>query len=449
LAFANTLLAAPARAQQAPAAPPPVTTELAARYIGAWSGHLRRAGQETPIAIHLDAVGQRGGGTVSWPDLGHLDAPILGTSLQPNDEVRISLPLPMGSLRLVGGSDGEVIAGRLEEIGRIDGAFASRGIDGTFELRRTGPVQHPYAIQSLRFRSSDGTLLAGSAYLPLGSGPFSAVVYVHGSGDSARSDGAFLADMLAKNGIAAFVYDKRGVGESQGQWRDSSMEMLAEDAHAALKTVAAHPAIDGAKIGYVGRSQGGWIVPMALRKGGAAFAAFISGAAVSTIDEDLDHYRQLFSQSGRPAGDYEAAETLMRQRYSAMRGHVSRARLVRLAKRAENQPWFKLLEWADLDKNETPFDRAWIGYEPAQDLEAISVPTYWLYGSADYVIPVGASIANVVTHVRKSPPTIEVLPGADHALASGAYPALPAGVGSATRRITDWISATLGLRDAR
>src|SRR5436189_6300140 len=55
------------------------------------------------------------------------------------------------------------------------------------------------------------TVLAGTLYLPKGSGRHPAVVWVHGSGEQLRLNYGTVVAPLVEDGIAVFSYDKRGV----------------------------------------------------------------------------------------------------------------------------------------------------------------------------------------------------------------------------------------------
>jgi hypothetical protein len=64
-----------------------------------------------------------------------------------------------------------------------------------------------------------GVTIAGTLDEPTGRGPFPAVVWVHGAGESTRFTygGTPLVQALVRAGVAVLSYDKRGVGESQGE----------------------------------------------------------------------------------------------------------------------------------------------------------------------------------------------------------------------------------------
>ncbi len=127
-----------------------------------------------------------------------------------------------------------------------------------------------------QFFLSNGTKLRYDIDLPDSSGgPFPAVVWIHGSGMLNRNTQRIGTDPLVPRGLAAFRYDKRGVGASGGNFFNpgdsASMAILAKDAAAAVRFLANFPQIDQARIGVFGNSQGGWIAPLA-----AAFESQIS-----------------------------------------------------------------------------------------------------------------------------------------------------------------------------
>jgi dienelactone hydrolase len=95
--------------------------------------------------------------------------------------------------------------------------------------------------------------------LPPGSGKVPAMVVHHGSGGvRAEREGRYAREMLGL-GVAALILDSfkgRGISSTvQDQAAVSSSEM-ADDAFAALRTLADHPRIDGHRVGLIGFSKG-------------------------------------------------------------------------------------------------------------------------------------------------------------------------------------------------
>jgi pimeloyl-ACP methyl ester carboxylesterase len=137
-----------------------------------------------------------------------------------------------------------------------------------------------------------GAVLAGTLYLPKGAGPFGAVVYVHGSGETPRWRwNVPWVRMTVRAGIAFLSYDKRGVGESQGKCcpgDHSHFNLLAADADGAVNAMRKAPEIDPTRIGFLGTSEAGWVVPLALVRSPqrAAFTALADSPAVTTHEEE-------------------------------------------------------------------------------------------------------------------------------------------------------------------
>lgn len=132
--------------------------------------------------------------------------------------------------------------------------------------------------------------LGGMLFLPDGIGPFPSAVIAHGSGTSRRTNIWYLTivQALQSNGIAVLLPDKRGSEKSDGNWRDTSLEELATDTKAAFLYLAQVPEIDPQRIGLVGMSQGGWIVPVvASNDPDIAFVVSMSGAGVTTDEQIL------------------------------------------------------------------------------------------------------------------------------------------------------------------
>jgi len=149
---------------------------------------------------------------------------------------------------------------------------------------------HAYDQAEVRYRNG-GVELVGLLMTPLAEGPHPAVVFVHGSGNSIRDYSYYLhmADHLARQGCIVLLPDKRGCGKSGGEWLTSSFEDYAGDALAAVDLLTGVEAVDGGRIGLVGISQGGWILPLAASKSERVrFIVSVSGSA-TILDETMRH----------------------------------------------------------------------------------------------------------------------------------------------------------------
>jgi uncharacterized protein len=112
--------------------------------------------------------------------------------------------------------------------------------------------------ESVHFASGH-LVLAGTLILPGGHSSYPAVFLFHGSGRQGRD--LSTARWFASQGFAALTYDKRGVGESTGDFQAGPFMDLCDDGLSAVEYLKSRKEIDPRHIGVWGMSQGGWLGP--------------------------------------------------------------------------------------------------------------------------------------------------------------------------------------------
>ncbi|WP_424983561.1 alpha/beta hydrolase family protein [Maritalea sp. S77] len=140
-----------------------------------------------------------------------------------------------------------------------------------------------YATRILRFEHKGKTIF-GQISLPHNGeqAPLDCIVFVHGDGEMDRSAFGYFDPYFSKfaeHGWCAFSWDKPGVGDSDGDWLSYSMAdraALIDDAIAALR---AAPNLDIDRVGVLGFSQAGWVMPqLDVEAGDIDFIVFVSPA---------------------------------------------------------------------------------------------------------------------------------------------------------------------------
>lgn len=148
-----------------------------------------------------------------------------------------------------------------------------------------------FEMEDIKFNSA-GVMLEGTIFKP--KHVYAAVVLVHGSGRETRM--VKMATLLAENGIAVLTYDKRGAGKSGGTYAgpevgtnnidSSNLQLLALDASAASNALFAHLSGSRVKLGLMGFSQAGWIIPLAAKENKKIkFMVLFSGPVVTTLEQ--------------------------------------------------------------------------------------------------------------------------------------------------------------------
>ncbi len=154
----------------------------------------------------------------------------------------------------------------------------------------------------ISFKSGKYTL-KGNLLVPKTSGrKFPVIIFSVGSAVSSYASNytKFLDSLFEKNlpldSVALLYFDKRGIGQSEGKWFNTSFEERAADVKAAADYLKTLSNIDTNKIAVVGHSQGGWIVQICLAKYPETFVGGISmaGPTFSVKTQLINDYQTKF-----------------------------------------------------------------------------------------------------------------------------------------------------------
>lgn len=285
-------------------------------------------------------------------------------------------------------------------------------------------------VVELTARSGDVTL-AGSLWTP--TGPAEALVVMHpGSGASDRHNDVLFPPIRAAflaAGVAVASFDKRGVGGSGGSWLDAGIEEQARDLLAGLAAAAEH--VTGVPRGAFGHSQGGWVVLDALRRTagvGLDFGVTSSGPAVTVGDQERYSSRRTIEAS--------ELDDASRQRAIAAADAF-------LGLGEAGASYHELLGWledsthvsdlAHVLDGEIPGEEFWgllvrlAAYDPRPAPGEVVVPLLAVFGAADDVTPVEASVDALRARVDPGLLEVAVLPGGGHRMAPPGSTAFVAG----------------------
>ena len=386
------------------------SSELAAQrqLAGDWRGYWVRAADTLPITLHLkrDPASQTYAASFDSDRLRVMGIPFAGVTVQGCCNV---------VMRLQGDRTTTVFTGTLRA-DTLSGKFDEAGSEGRFAFVRAKTVTAPLVEREVTFKNGDVSL-AGSLILPPDTGRHPAVVFVHGSGAEGRWASRFLAMKFAEQGVAALIFDKRGVGKSSGDWRTATLDDLAGDAAGAVAYLRQQPRIDARRIGVHGHSQGGTLAPMiAVRSADVAF--LIASAAAGVPPDSTELFSILNSIYPNAATSADSADA--RAYASELVGGAShgkpRVRLDTLVSQFRGRPWY--FAPPEPDASYWAFSRAFGEFRPLDWWRRVRVPVLLVYGAADERVPARESAARIAAElVRESPGadvTVRILPDADH-----------------------------------
>ena len=270
-----------------------------------------------------------------------------------------------------------------------------------YQFALTKPVDT--VQEEVKFKSGN-IMLSGTLILPVGDGPFPLIIFVHGSGPETRDNSQYSANWLASIGYAAFIYDKRGAGKSEGkkeEIRNFSFEDLANDVIAAIDILSKKNIIDNSKIGIHASSQGGWVAPLAAVESKLISFMIIRSASVVTVSED-----RIFERGERLRGEgFIETEISESREMQLLEGKskcdINYEKFDQLFVKNREKKWFESVYGVETKLDELDKYREWYGtvaeFNPISYLEKINIPIMWLFGdpAKDELGPIEKSVENV------------------------------------------------------
>lgn len=145
---------------------------------------------------------------------------------------------------------------------------------GTATFSASGAAFRGAVATKVALRQQDVWVRSGRAYLgctltiPPGAGRRPALTFAHGAGQASRSFNLLYGLYANHLGLVTLSCDKRGVGQSGGDYPGEfpstpAVDQYARDVQAQARFLAAQPEVDPARVGVSGASQAGWIMPLA------------------------------------------------------------------------------------------------------------------------------------------------------------------------------------------
>ncbi|MCO7224312.1 S9 family peptidase [Pleionea sp. CnH1-48] len=295
--------------------------------------------------------------------------------------------------------------------------------------------------EEMMFQSGD-LKLRGKLTLPEGEGPFPVVILIHGSESYSAVDYYALPYLLAANGIAGFKFDKRGTGQSEGEYTQH-FPTLSGDVVAAAELLKARNDIDPERINLAGFSQGGWIAPLVAKQIDIQSIMVGFGCAVSVPREDRWGYVYQLLDKGFGEKEIAVADEMNEQLDAILESGDDAAwdRLFALRNKHIDDDWFRAIVgsdsllgtvagkatqsgaflvpdfgwklYFDWKRGDGPnFNRS---YNPQETLEDITTPSLWLLAGEDSSIPTGETTEVLEALSKKGKPIeYKVYQGAEH-----------------------------------
>ena len=234
-------------------------------YTGNWIGEISIPSGKLEIAFKIIKDGNIYKSTLDIPKQGLNGAKAETTKLT---DTILTMTFPNYKLEYKGSlNDKNEIVGNL-----IQGSYPLplNLKRGEIILNRPQEPKPPfnYYLEDITFITSDNIKLKGTLSLPKKDGNFPVVIIISGSGAHNRYGEMYghkpylvIADDLTKNGIGVLRFDERGIGQSEGNFETSTIDVQSSDITSAIEYLKTRKEINTKKIGLLGHSIGGIVAP--------------------------------------------------------------------------------------------------------------------------------------------------------------------------------------------
>lgn len=341
---------------------------------GQWSGIAKTDSEETQLSLTISSTNENFSVSMSLLDIGVSGWPAQSVE-KTNNILNVIFASDSGLQKMRLSVDRQLITGTWQESNFSDVA----------SIKLSKVIQKP--IMQEKRLSIDGPAgkLGASLIMPKCESQCPSVVFLHGSGAQPRDANRFSAYELAKQGIASIIYDKRGVGESEGDLSNVTFEALADDAIAIAEYLRKQPEIS--IVGFFGHSQGGWVAPLAsLKWKHAAFVITSAGPAVPPAREaEWDVVRQLRAANVSTKSEEEARKLVQRWHQGIRSGDWPT--FEKYLDAAKIKSWFSHADFNNFSyKLDDVFSKSYLkfmDYEPMPVLTSLRVPLLAILATDD------------------------------------------------------------------
>lgn len=266
--------------------------------------------------------------------------------------------------------------------------------------------------QEISFKSN-GLSINGTIWYPNNNNR-KALIIVTSSGNSDRSASRAEAILFAQMGFTSFHYDKRGTGNSEGDWQKATVEELAIDDINAIKFFSDKTGIPLANIGIKGSSQGAAKIPYILGElKDLKYGIAVSCPGVSLLESDLNYWKNRNAEA--IGNSIEDAVRLERKVFEFIAGNRSRADLEMALDTEKSKSWFAKIWVPNLDEVHT--DKKLL-FSPIPFFETTKQPILILQGKMDEIIPTNSYelISDALRKAANDNYKIVLLEGTSHSM---------------------------------
>jgi pimeloyl-ACP methyl ester carboxylesterase len=292
----------------------------------------------------------------------------------------------------------------------ITGNYYQNNLHFPFKIHRFKPdTAKSYHHKDLIINKNDSIKIGGTLTWPEHQKAKQLVIMITGSGPENRNEELFgfkifgqIADYLTKHGVATFRYDDRGVGESAGNLRQTSMEELASDVQTIVDYFSNKSDVTFKKIVLLGHSEGGMIAGRAAARNPKIDKVILMSSPAFSLSKVLPQQKRALEKANGVSDSTLKKDMIFERHFlkslkskkdsakywDAMINHMTEKLENELSDKQKKQIG-DLHSYAEKNINrqfklyQSPSLHSIMYYDPAKDLKQLDIPVLALFGKKD------------------------------------------------------------------
>ncbi len=273
--------------------------------------------------------------------------------------------------------------------------------------------------EQVSFRNGD-IKLGGTLITPSTRGPHPVIIITPGDFGTNRDFLRLFAYNFLRRGIAALIFDSRGVGESTGTANSNSFSELAEDVLAAVRLLKSKENINPKQIGLFGFSNSAWTTALAAsRSEDVAFLINQSMSGVQPWRQETFRVGEMLRAEGFSEDVVVQGVQFMKLKFEAARTGAGWEQLQTIRERSGGERWFP---FTNPPRSLERLQQSWktsMTYDPVPSFEKITCPVLIVWGGRDRYVPAQESLAifeRAMKKARNKDYTVRILPTGSHSI---------------------------------
>lgn len=246
---------------------------------------------------------------------------------------------------------------------------------------------------------NEGLKFYGTLYSPKFSEAASLVVVLHGSGIQPRGESAFYARSLARKGIAAFAYDKRGSGKSEGDTYSTDYYGYAADAVAAIDELRKTQLYK--KTGLFEVSEGEWVGFIVDSITKIDFRVVISPSGDTPLNQVRRAMSMRLEKAGINATEVRRADSLYTKMLVFNNDSLERVVIEKEMEIAKKEEWYRIGKIPE-KLYYYPWWTKVMNFDPQHFMRKSMTPILAFCGTENFTYPADESKQNYLTNSKST-----------------------------------------------